>query len=108
MNNNYQENNLSKLQLSLYLMPILGTILALVNLLSKKEMNYQNKKISRLSLQMGLSWLILYSSLWLGSSVTNDLFSFRLLYLNGMITTGYFLICLFFILRIWNNKLAKK
>ena len=72
---------------------------ALISVLSKSENQFQTKKISRVSLRLGLGWLTIYSSLWLGSVLTNDLFSIRLMYLNGMFTTGYF-----FGLFIFSNK----
>jgi len=101
---NDRKNNWHKLQLSLYLMPVFGTVFALISLVSSPEKDPQTRKVTRLSLQLGLGWLVLYSGLWLSSSFANDLFSLRLLYLNGMITTGYFLACLFFILRLWSSK----
>ncbi|MGY6529407.1 MAG: hypothetical protein ACXITR_05710 [Cyanobacterium sp.] len=104
MKDNYRQENLNKFWLSLYLMPIVGIFFALISVFSKSENQFQTKKISRVSLRLGLSWLTIYSSLWLGSSFSNDLFSIRLMYLNGMFTTGYFLICLFFLIRLWGSK----
>ncbi|MBE9221861.1 hypothetical protein IQ215_04045 [Cyanobacterium stanieri LEGE 03274] len=105
MKNNNPEENPNKFWLSLYLMPVIGLIFALISVLSSSEYKTtQIKKISRLSLKLGGGWLIIYSSLWLGSVLSNDLFSLRLMYLNGMLTTGYFLLCLFFLLKLWASK----
>ncbi len=95
------EQNLDKFQLSLYLMPIAGPIYVLM---SFGSIEGSHVKTAMLSLRLGIGWIIAYSALSLGSNLTTDLFSLRLLYLNGLLTTGYFLACLFFILRIWNRK----
>lgn len=95
-----REQNLDKLQLSLYLMPILGPIYVLI---SFGNVDSSHSKTAILSLRLGIGWLIAYSSLWLGSNLTTDLFSLRLLYLNALLTTGYFFACLFFILAVWNR-----
>ncbi|AFZ48242.1 hypothetical protein Cyast_2294 [Cyanobacterium stanieri PCC 7202] len=106
MINKNPEENLNKFWLSLYLMPVIGVIFALITVLFSSEYKtIQVKKVSRLSLNLGGGWLIIYSSLWLGSIVSNDLFSLRLMYLNGMLTTGYFLLCLFFLIKLWASKI---
>lgn len=106
MKNNNPEENLNKFWLSLYLMPVIGFIFALVSVFSSSEYKTnQITKISRLSFNLGGGWLLIYSSLWLGSSLNSDLFSLRLMYLNGMLTTGYFLLCLFFLIRLWSSKI---
>lgn len=100
-----REQNLDKFQLSLYLMPIFGPIWALINLkLFSYNLNSEQKKIGKISVNLGLAWLISYSSLWLSGSLTSDILSLRLLYLNGTITTTYFLICLVLITRLWSKK----
>lgn len=100
-----REQNLDKFQLSLYLMPIFGPIWALINLkLFSYNLNSQQKKTGKISVNLGLAWLISYSTLWLGGSLTSDILSLRLLYFNGIITTTYFLICLILITRLWSKK----
>ncbi len=96
-----REDNLDKLQLSLYLMPVFGPIYVL---LSFGNVDGSHTKTAMLSLRLGLAWVVAYSTLWLGSSLTSDVFALRLLYLNGLFTTGYFLVCLFFIIRTWNKR----
>ncbi|BAQ63462.1 hypothetical protein [Geminocystis sp. NIES-3709] len=101
----HREQNLDKFQLSLYLMPLFGPIWALINLkFFPYNLNSEQKKTSRISLRLGLAWLITYSTLWAGGSLTSDLLSIRLLYFNGIITTTYFLICLILITRLWSKK----
>lgn len=100
-----REQNLDKFQLSLYLMPVFGPVWALVNLkLFSSHLNSTQKKTGKISLNLGLAWLISYSTLWFGGSFTSDILSVRLLYFNGIITTTYFLICLILITRLWSKK----
>ena len=100
-----REKNLDKFQLSLYLMPLFGPIWALINLkLFSYNLNSEQKKTARLSLNLGFAWLITYSTLWMGENFTSDLLSLRLLYFNGIITTTYFLICLILIIKLWSKK----
>lgn len=95
---------LDKFQLSLYFMPLFGSIWAFINLSYKSNLDTEEKKTARFSLRWGLGWLIIYSVLWLGGNVTSDIWAFRLLYLNGVVTTTYFLACFFLISRVWNKK----
>ena len=64
-----------KFQLSLYLMPFLGAILAGLKLGSKSPLDSEERKTSRLSLRMGLVWLVIYSTLWFGGHVTSDIWA---------------------------------
>lgn len=81
-------------QLWIYLLPIVGIIPALWTIYRGKANEQEQQKISRVSLILVSSWLIAYISLFFGSNQTSDLLSFRLLYINALITTGYFLACL--------------
>jgi hypothetical protein len=105
MNKNYpsKQDNLDKFQLSLYMLPIVGIVPSLWSLFSGQS-NLQQKKVSRTSINLMLIWLFLYISLWLGSNITTELLSLRLLYLNGLLTTGYFLSCLSLAIAIWQGK----
>ncbi len=95
------EGNLDKFQLSLYLMPVFGPIYVLI---SFGNVDGSHVKKAMLSLRLGIGWIIAYSILSLGSNLSYDLFSMRLLYLNGLLTTGYFLTCLFLIIRVWSRR----
>jgi len=103
-----RQQNLDKFQLSLYLMPLLGPIWSLINLrYFSQNLDQEQKKTSRVSLRLGMAWIIAYSTLSLGGNITSDFLSFRLLYFNGIITTTYFLICLILISRLWSKNLSK-
>jgi len=97
----------SPARLSLYLLPILGTIPALW-LLYRQKGTPRERRVSRLSLLLALSWLIAYSLLGVGSHVTpSTVWSVRFLYLDGLITSGYFVTCLVLLIRLWRGKPPK-
>lgn len=102
-NYQYKPDDLDKFQLSLYLLPVVGIIPSLL-CLSSQESNLQQKKVSRTSVNLFFAWIFCYSFLWLGSSITSEVLSLRLLYLNGLLTTGYFLGCLIFTFALWQGK----
>lgn len=94
-----------RLKLSLYFLPILGWFPAVWTLSLAEKASTQQLQASRLSLWLGLCWLLIYGGLWTGKLLQGDLFwSLRLLYLNGLVTTGYFLVCLAMLWRIRQGK----
>lgn len=99
----YKPDNLDKFQLSLFMLPIAGIIPSLWSLYSQ-ESTLQQKKVSRVSINLFVVWIFLYSILSLGSNLTQEISSLRLLYLNGLFTTAYFLSCLVFTILIWQGK----
>ena len=102
----FQEQKLQRLQGIIYLLPMVGIIPALWTLY-RRQGDTEQRKISRLSVMLTLSWLIFYSLLWFGSGQGAEVASFRLLYANGLLTSGYIVACLVFMLRIWQGKSIK-
>lgn len=92
-----------QLQLWLYLLPVVGIIPALWTI-TRPNHQREQQEASRLCLILTLSWLFIYLLLNLGSIQANELLAFRLLYLNALITTGYFLTCLVLMLRLIKGK----
>ena len=105
---NDRQQNLDKFQLSLYFMPFIGAIWAWVKLASKSHLEPEERKISRLSLKIGLGWLVAYSSLWLGGNLASDLWAVRLLYMNTILTTTYFITCFILVSRLWSKNIDRK
>lgn len=101
-----REENLDKFQLSLYLLPVIGIIPALWSL-SSHQSNVRQKKVSHVSVTLVFLWLSAYSILWLGANTTSQLLALRLLYLNGILTTSYFLTCTILMVRIWQGKIPR-
>ena len=97
----------SLISLTLYLIPIFGTIPAMWTLYCQKG-NTEEKSVSRLSVMLAFSWLIAYSLLGVSGEMTaSSVWSVRLLYLDGLITSGYFVSCLVLLIRLWRGKTPK-
>jgi len=102
-NDPFKDKKLQHLQLSIYLIPVLGAIASLW-VLGRKKSNPETEAVSRLAVALTGSWLLAYGLLWFGGLQTSDLLSLRLLYFNGLLTSGYFLTCLFLIWQIFRGK----
>jgi hypothetical protein len=102
----FHEDKLNKLRLMVYLVPIVGSIPALWTLYQHQG-SREARSLSRLSVTLTLSWLIVYLLLWTGSSLTPETYTLRLLYLNGLLTSGYLLLSLGLMLRLWQGKLFR-
>ena len=99
----FQERKLQRLQRMIYLMPLVGAIPALW-MMYHRQGDASQRSTSRLSVTLTLSWLLVYSLLWFGSSQDTAIASFRLLYANGILTSAYIVACLVIMLRIWQGK----
>lgn len=101
------KNTQRHLELWIYLLPIVGVIPSLWTLyrpksktLGYEEIYREQQKVSRLSISLVLLWLTSYSLLSLSAVNFSEVMSFRLLYTNAVITTGYFLTCTFLMTRL--------
>jgi hypothetical protein len=105
MNNQdpFGEQKLNKIQLMIYFIPLIGWIPALWTLY-RRQSSGEQRSVSRLSVRITLVWILLYGLLWLGSASSSELISLRLLYFNGLLTSGYILVCLAYIIRLWQGK----
>ena len=124
-NRAYRSKPARQLQLWVYLLPVVGVVPAIWTLYRLTQLKdnvtvrsdlvglRQRQKVSRLCVSLALVWLSCYCLLSLGAASVSGIESFRLLYTNALITTGYFLACSFLMLRVnkksllVNNKLAK-
>ena len=99
----------TRLQLWIYLLPVVGVVPAIWTLYRSTVkdnitvpcdlVELRQRKVSRLSVNLALVWLSSYCLLSFGAASVSGIESFRLLYTNALITTGYFLTCTFLILR---------
>lgn len=90
-------------QLWIYLLPIAGIIPALWTL-SRKTGSVSQQKLSRVAINLLLTWSSAYILLLLSVSRASELLAFRLLYANAVFTTGYFLTCLWLMMRLKAGK----
>ncbi|MGI8501151.1 MAG: hypothetical protein ACR2LR_08415 [Hassallia sp.] len=97
-----QDANISPLPLILYLVPVIGFFPSLWTLYHRKGSREQ-LKVSRLSITLALTWLLGY--MLLGTpAATGEFFSLRLLLLNSFLTSGYFLVSAWLIVRTVQGK----
>ncbi|NJL83139.1 MAG: hypothetical protein HC890_09625 [Chloroflexaceae bacterium] len=102
----FRHPKLWQLQLSLYLLPVFGFFPALWTLY-RRNGSREEQSICRLSITLTLGWLLLSGLLTSGSAQTTGLWQLRLLYLDSLVVSGYFLVSLFLILRLWQGKLPR-
>lgn len=99
-----------QLQLWIYLLPVVGVVPAIWTLYRATQLKNvtvdsdllelrQRQKVSRFSINLALVWLSCYCLLSFGAASVSGIESFRLLYSNALITTGYFLACTFLMFR---------
>ncbi len=101
------DDRIQRLQRGLYLLPVLGILPALWEL-NRPHPNRENRRVSLLSLRLTGAWALGYAALWLGSTVGSDRLELRFLYLNGLLTSGYFLACFWFLWRTTQAKAQSK
>lgn len=88
-----------QLRLWIYFLPVVGLLPACWTLATGKGDRHQ-QNASRLSITLILLWLGAYSILFIGATNASEIVAFRLLYTNALLTTGYFLLCFVFLLRL--------
>lgn len=120
-NQSYSSNHIEQyLRLWVYLLPVVGVIPAVWTLYRSQNRNFKTKdglpqdcpalrqqlKASRLSINLMILWISSYALFSLGAANVSELMSFRLLYVNAITTTGYFLICTVLLWQLGKKKLC--
>lgn len=94
----FGQNSLtSQKQLLIYLIPVIGVLPSLWTLYHRQGSREQ-MKVSRLSITMTFTWLLVYLLLATGAA-TSEFFALRLLILNSFLTSGYFLVSIWLMFR---------
>lgn len=105
------------LLLWVYLLPVVGLVPAVWTLyraesktnlsqsdcqasLRHRVRQSRQKKASRLAVNLNSIWLSSYILCFWGADRASEILSFRLLYLNTIITSGYFLTCIYLMFRL--------
>lgn len=96
---------LKRLQLFVYLVPVIGFLPALWTLYRRQGAREQ-QAVSRLSVTLALGWLLGYILLSAGAQ-TSEFWTLRLLFLNSLLTSGYFLVSIGLMVRLWQGKLPR-
>ncbi|BAZ16150.1 hypothetical protein NIES4071_80250 [Calothrix sp. NIES-4071] len=92
------KSNSSSLQLALYMIPVVGFFPSLWTLYSRHSTREQ-LTASKLSITLMLTWILGYLLLATGAEQTSNLLALRLLILNTFLTSGYFLVSVWLVLR---------
>ncbi len=98
----FENQDFKRLQLFMYLVPIVGFFPALWTLY-RGQGNRQQKNISRLVVTLALGWLFGYIVLGAGATVA-DSAALPLLISSSLLTSGYFLVNLWLMVRLWQRK----
>jgi hypothetical protein len=97
-----EDASISPLSLILYLVPVIGFFPSLWTLYCRQGSREQ-LNVSRLSITLALTWLLGYILLGTGAE-EGEFFSLRLLLLNSFLTSGYFLVSAWLIVRTVQGK----
>ncbi|MTJ16588.1 hypothetical protein [Dolichospermum sp. UHCC 0299] len=96
-----KDTDISKTQLILYLIPIIGFFPSLWTLYQRQG-SRQQVTASRLSITLAFIWMLGYLLLTTGAAT--DFLTLRLLILNSFLTSGYFLVSVCLIFRVIQGK----
>ncbi|MBI4782858.1 MAG: hypothetical protein HY785_16285 [Oscillatoriophycideae cyanobacterium NC_groundwater_1537_Pr4_S-0.65um_50_18] len=97
-----KEENLKRLQMFIYLVPVVGFFPALWTLYRGKG-DRELLNASRLTITLAGGWLLGYLLLGAGA-VTFESVSLQMLILASLLTSGYFVINIVLMVRLWQHK----
>jgi len=98
----FENSDLKKLQLLLYLMPIFGVFPALWTLYQRQG-DREELATSRLAVTLAFGWLLGYILLAAGADVS-ETWKIRLLLTNGLFTSGYFVVNIWLMIRLFTRQ----
>lgn len=102
--------DLQHVELFFYLIPVVGFFPSLWTLYrhgGSRELpagRSEQLAVSRLSVTLAFSWLLGYLLLSFGAAETSEFLTLRLLMLNSLLTSGYFLVSIWLMVRLWQRK----
>jgi hypothetical protein len=96
---------LNRLETFLYLTPVIG-LLPSIWAIYRRQRNQRQLAVCRLSILLACVWLSTYLSLNVGADLAGASTSigFRLLFINSLATSSYFLASLWLMMLLWQNK----
>ena len=96
------EDRLKQLRLYLYFVPVLGFFPALWQLY-RRQGDRHEQQASRLAVILMFGWLLTYLGLAWGGHQLSGTTAFRVMFLNSLWTSGYFLSCFYLMVRVWQK-----
>lgn len=100
-----KKQDISLLGMLIYLIPVIGFFPSLWTLY-RREGSREQLRTSRLSITLALTWIVGYILLGTGAS-TSEFFALRLQILNSFVTSGYFVVSAWLIIRTVKGKSQK-
>jgi hypothetical protein len=95
---------LSRLETFLYLTPVIGLFPSMWAIY-RCQRDKRQLAVCRLSILLAFSWLSIYLSLNVGADLSgSSAAGFRLLFLNSLATSGYFLTSVWLMMLLWQKK----
>ena len=95
---------LSRLETFLYLTPVVG-LLPSMWAIYRCQRNKRQLAVCRLSVLLAFSWLSIYLSLNVGADLSGtSAVGLRLLFLNSLATSGYFMVSVWLMVLLWQKK----
>lgn len=101
-NDRYGEQDLRRLQMFFYLVPVLGFFPALWTLY-RQSGSREQRQVSQLAVKLALGWL-LGAVLLQGGIQFADSLTLPLLIMSSLLTSGYFLVNIWLMARLWQRK----
>ncbi len=94
-----------RLETFFYLIPVIGLIPSLWTIY-RRQRDKKQLAVCRLSVILAFIWLTIYLSCNVGADLsgTSTSIALRLLFINGLATSGYFLSSLWLMMLMWQNK----
>lgn len=102
----YKERPLERLQILVYLIPVIGFLPALWTLY-RQQGSLEQQNASRLVVTLTLGWVLGYLLLGAGTQSVHGASTastLSLLILSSLLTSGYFLANLWLMVRLWQRK----
>jgi hypothetical protein len=98
-----ESEDLDRIQILIYLIPVLGFFPALWTLYRRQE-NRSRQNASRLAVTLAMGWLVGYGLLGAGAGATDSL---PLLITSSLLTSGYFLTNIWLMVRLWQGQAVR-
>jgi hypothetical protein len=95
---------LNRLATFLYLTPVIG-LLPSMWAIYRRQQDKRQLAVCRLSIFLAFAWLSVYLSLNVGADLAGaSPIGFRLLFLNSLATSGYFMTSIWLMMLLWQKK----
>lgn len=100
-----ENQDINRLQMFFYLVPVVGVFPSLWTLY-RRQGSREQQSVSRLSVTLALAWLSAYVLLGAGAQISeiSQELTLRLLFMNSMLTSSYFLVCVWLMVRLSQRK----